>query len=111
MRGTATTPPARVPYGIPYKTDTSARNTERVRKAVAERFPEWAPQCEPYVNVLTLRAWNQRGFRVKKGEKAIRVPTLVPLERTDEKTGEVVQAGTRHGTAYVFAFPQVEKRR
>ena len=63
-----------------------------------------------YVNVLTLKAWNLRGFRVKKGEKAIRIPVVVPLIREDEKTGEKVTVGNRLSTAFLFAYPQVQSR-
>ena len=77
---TQTTPqsPA-VQLGVPYKDSISIINSKFVRKAVKERFPEWADKCEPYVNVLTLKAWNERGYRVKKGEKSIRIFTMVPV--------------------------------
>ena len=46
---------------------------------------------------------------VKKGERAIRVGTLIPVWRNDEKTGEKVQAGHCWHRAYVFALPQVQR--
>src|SRR5205085_12635069 len=98
------------PFGTPYKTDGSVKNTQAVMQEVSKRFPEWVPQCQPYVNVLTLRAWNQRGYRVKKGEKSIRVMTLVPVMWEDEKTGHKTPVGTRRAVAFLFALPQVEKR-
>ena len=97
-----------VTLGVPYKEDFSEMNTKIVMDAVKQRFPEWADHCEPYVNVLSLKAWNQRGFRVKKGEKAIRVATMIPVWKEDEKSGERVQVGTRPWKAHVFALPQVE---
>jgi len=99
-----------ITLGTPYKEDMSIKAAQAVLQAVRERFPEWADQCEPYVNVLTLRAWNERGYRVKKGEKAIRVAAAIPVWTEDKETGEKAQVGTRHGRAYVFALPQVEKR-
>jgi hypothetical protein len=102
--------PPTIPLGVPFKDSFSIVNTKKVLDAVSQRFPDWADQCEPYVNVLTLKAWNQRGYRVRKGEKAIRVATLLPVWKEDEKTGEKAQIGTRPGTAFVFALPQVEKR-
>lgn len=99
-----------VQLGVPYKDSTSEINSKIVLEAVKQRFPEWVAQCTPYVNVLTLRAWNQRGYRVKKGEKAIRVSTLLPIWKEDPAKGEKVQVGTRPGKAYVFALPQVEKK-
>ena len=74
-----------IQLGVPYKDSTSAANARVVHNAVRKRFPAWADQCQPYVNVLTLKAWNQRGCRVKKGEKAIRVFTKIPVTETDEK--------------------------
>ena len=68
-----------VALGVPDKDTVSAANSKIVLDAVRVRFPEWADPCQPYVNVLTLKAWNQRGYRVKKGEKAIRVFTDPPL--------------------------------
>ena len=97
--------------GVPYKDSTSDFNSKVVLDAVKQRFPNWAAQCQPYVNVLTLKAWNQRGYRVKKGEKAIRVATTLPVWKDDTEKGEKVQVGTRHGKAFVFALPQVEKRK
>jgi hypothetical protein len=99
-----------IPFGTPYKDSMSIINAKIVFEAVQQRFPEWASQCEPYVNVLTLPAWNQRGYRVKKGEKAIRVATMIPVWKDDDDKGEKVQVGTRPATACVFALPQVEKK-
>lgn len=98
-----------VAFGTPYKTEQSIRNAQMVRNIVAQRFPEWAPQCEPYVNVLPIKAWNQRGYRVKKGEHAIKVWTKVPLTKKNaEGKDEIV--GEKNAMANVFALPQVEQR-
>jgi hypothetical protein len=99
-----------IPLGTPYKDSFSIHNAKRVLDAVHLRFPDFADRCEPYVNVLTLRAWNQRGYRVRKGEKAIRVATMIPVWKEDKDTGEKVQVGTRAAKAHVFALPQVDKR-
>ena len=98
-----------IALGVPYRTDQSVRNTQAVFQAVKQRFPEWASQCQPYVNVLTLKAWNQRGFRVKKGEHAIRIPILVHVFKENEK-GEKIPVANRLSRACLFALPQVEKR-
>lgn len=100
-----------IPFGTPYKIETeqSVYNTKLVLQAVAQRFPEWAAEARPYVNVLTLRAWNQRGYRVRKGEKAIKVMTKVPVTKRNEK-GEDEVVAQRRAVAYVFALPQVEQR-
>ena len=97
-----------VSLGTPYRADQSARNTQAVLQAVAKRFPEWSSQCAPYVNVLTLKAWNQRGFRVKKGEHSIRIPVIVPVFK--EEDGKKVPVANRPSTACLFALPQVERK-
>ena len=99
----------KVPLGVPYKESGSITNSKIVFDAVKERFPAWADQCQPYVNVLTMKAWNQRGYRIKKGEKAIKVFTQVPVIEKDDN-GEEKITGVRPARAYVFALPQVEKR-
>ena len=96
------------PLGIPYKTDQSQKNTQIVLDAVKSRFPEWASQAAPYVNVLTLKAWNQRGFRVKKGEQSIRIPVLVPVFK--EEDGKRIPVANRLSSACLFALPQVERK-
>ena len=32
--------------------------------------------CEPYRDVFTYRRWKAQGFRVERGEKAIRLPLI-----------------------------------
>jgi hypothetical protein len=94
-----------IPLGTPYKKDFSDNNIQIVKNAVAERFPDFAAECQPGINVLTLKAWNHRGFKVKKGEKAICLSA--PVTRKDDKGKEAVERFVR---AYVFALPQVEQR-
>ena len=98
-----------VKLGTPYKKEFSENNIEIVKKAVAERFPDWADQCKPGVNVLTLKAWNQRGYRVKKGEKGIRLNGSADVKEKDDN-GEEKVVGSRFVRAYVFALPQVEEK-
>lgn len=100
----------RVPFGVPYGTSFSARNAEIVKSEVQKRFPEWAAEAKPYINILTLKAWNQRGFRVKKGETSIRVPTFTEILKDDEESGDKIIVGKRRTTACLFALPQVERR-
>ena len=100
---------SKVQFGTPYKKEFSENNIEIVKKAVAERFPEWSDQCQPGVNVLTVKAWNARGYRIKKGEKGIRLNGSAPVKEKDDK-GEENVVGSRFVRAYVFALPQVEKK-
>jgi hypothetical protein len=94
-----------IAFGTPYKKDFSDNNIQIVKSAVAQRFPDFAAECQPGINVLTLKAWNMRGYRVKKGEKAIQLNA--PVTRKDKKGKETVERFVR---AYVFALPQVEQR-
>ena len=97
----------RVAFGTPYKLEPeqSTRSKQAVMKAVSQRFPEFAGQCEPYVNVLTFRQWKARGYHVKKGEKSIRIPIMKEIEEKDDpKAKRLVRR-----TAFLFARPQVEQ--
>lgn len=94
-----------IAFGTPYKDKDhqSARNTQAVMNAVRQRFPEWADQALPYINVLTFRQWKKRGYRVRKGEKSIRIPILSEIEDEDTKIKRRVRR-----MACLFALPQVE---
>jgi hypothetical protein len=63
-------------------------------------------------NCFTIRTWNALGYRVKKGEKAIRSLTYVegkdPTADTDEE--EETDTVTYPKTVYLFYRIQVEKR-
>ena len=87
------------------KADQSTRSMQLVIDEVKKRFPEWLPQCEPYRNVLTFQEWKRRGYKVKKGEKSIRIPILSEIEEKDDpKAKRLVRR-----TACLFAKPQVEQ--
>lgn len=69
-------------------------------------------EIEPTVNVLTYHAWRAVGRQVRRGEKAVRIPTWVPITREveDPETGETVrqQTGRRPKAAYVFHISQTD---
>ena len=44
--------------------------------------------CEPYVDVFTYRRWKAQGYQVQRGEKALRLPLLKQVLRSDPETGE-----------------------
>ena len=59
-----------------------------VRKQVSTRWgTEEAERYNPKVNCLTIKKWNEGGYRVKKGEKALK--SYIVIEKKDKK-GEVV---------------------
>jgi hypothetical protein len=96
-----------IALGVPYKQEQSIHNAKIVLQAVQQRFPNWADKCVPYENVLPVRAWNDRGYRVKKGQKAIKVWTRIPQTKKNAAGQEEI-VGERHAVANVFALPQVE---
>ena len=99
-----------VPMGTPYlpEDQQSITNAQLALTAVAARYPEFIPEAIPYVNILSYNEWLKRGYKVKKGEKAIRVAGARPILEKDEQ-GKDEFLGMAPCTACVFALPQVEK--
>ena len=88
--------------------------TAAVREEIAKRWgEEEAQQYNPLTNCFTLKIWNKLGYRVKKGEKAIRSLTYVEAKDQEEKevtVGEEAEARKYPKTVYLFYRTQVEKR-
>jgi len=85
----------------------SLNTTKNVRKQIIERWgEEEASNYDPKCNYLTFNQWSENGYRVKKGEKAIKSITL--LEKKDER-GEVIRKYAK--TVNLFYMRQVEKAR
>ena len=97
-----------IALGTPYKQESeqSQRNIQAVMNEVQQRFPDFAAQAQPYVNVLTFRQWKARGYNVKKGEHSIRIPIMSEIE---DKEGPVKAKRLVRRTACLFALPQVQK--
>jgi hypothetical protein len=81
----------------------------------ARRWGEEAKQYDPFTNCFTLQTWNKLGYRVKKGEKAIRSITYVTATDqaetiTEDKEYEEQEVRTYPKTVYLFYRTQVEKR-
>ena len=56
----------------------SPKTFELVRKQIAERFGDAAADSfSPLENCFTLRTWNSRGFKIKRGEKAFTSYTFI----------------------------------
>ena|SRR3990167_1259239 len=89
----------------------SPRTAGSVQQEISKRFgPEAAEKYHPELNCFTFNGWQQRGYRVKKGEKAIRSYTFINGEKTvkDSNGNE-----KREGNSYVkgvclFYIDQVE---
>jgi hypothetical protein len=66
----------------------------------------------PEINCFTYRGWLQRGYRVKRGEKAIRTHTFLTISENekDEKTGkEKMKLFSVPKNVCLFYYLQVEK--
>jgi hypothetical protein len=92
----------------------SEKTAEAVREEIAKRWgEEEAAQYDPLTNCFTLKTWNKLGYRVKKGEKAIRSFTYVEAKDQDgkeETDGEEQEVQKYPKTVYLFYKTQVEKR-
>jgi hypothetical protein len=84
-----------------------ARDRPALGDAEAEKY-------DPLTNCFTIQTWNKLGYRVKKGEKAIRSITYVEgtdqTETVDEDVEEYPEVRTYRKTVYLFYRTQVEKR-
>ena len=61
-------------------------------------------QYDPYKNCLPFTYWVKMGFRVRKGEKALRSCTFIEVK---DAQGEVIRKIRR--TVLLFYYKQVEK--
>ena len=90
-------------------TASEARSFERYSVAnAATVMTERGCGCKPYVDVFTYRRWQAQGFQVQKSEKSIRIPTMIRMEKRNERTGEIERAVLRR-TAFVFCRCQIER--
>ena len=64
---------------------TGSEITENlVRKQIFARWgAKEAEKYNPQVNCLTIRQWNNNGYRVKKGEKSLK--SYIVIEKKDKK--------------------------
>lgn len=71
-----------------------------VAREISERWgPEASAEYDPQVNCFTYRGWKERGFQVRKGEKAIHSITFVPML-------EKVKPGTEMKEVKVYSAPR-----
>jgi hypothetical protein len=93
----------------------SARTADAVREEIAWRWgDDEAAKYDPLTNCFTIQTWNKLGYRVKKGEKAIRSITYVEgtgqAENAEEDEDEEADVRKYRKTVYLFYRTQVEKR-
>lgn len=83
----------------------SANTFNLVAKQIEKRWGKSeVKNYDPYKNALTFKSWIKLGYRVKKGEKAIRSITFVEVE---DAQGNIVKRVPR--TVFLFYYRQVEK--
>ena len=46
--------------------------------------------CQAYVDIFTYNRWKSQGFQVRKGEKAAKIKTYIPIKNKDDKGNEIV---------------------
>jgi N-terminal domain of anti-restriction factor ArdC len=89
----------------------SEKTAEQVREEIARRYgEEEAENYDPQTNCFTLPTWNKLGFRVRKGEKAIRSVTLIEKIDPTAEEGEQEEVRKYPKTVYLFYIKQVEKK-
>lgn len=70
----------------------SADTYNVVRKQIAERWGEAeSVRYNPKANCLTFKQWLDNGYRVKKGEKALKSYTFVAVKNDQEETVKTFQ--------------------
>lgn len=75
-----------------------------VKAQISERFGEVEAEAySPKTNCLTLRQWNAQGYKVKKGERALKSFTFV------EDEGESKDKKRWRKSVFLFCRAQVEK--
>ena len=91
----------------------SLGTASNIARQIAERYgAEAAAQYDPTVNCFTYRGWRERGYQVKRGEKAMHSFTFVPVLDTPKEgatTKEVAVHSVPH-SVYLFWKDQVESR-
>jgi hypothetical protein len=94
----------------------SEKTADAVREEIARRWgDDEAAKYDPLTNCFTIGTWNQLGYRVKKGEKAIRSVTYIAGTDqaeivTEDEDEEEKDVRKYRKTVYLFYRTQVEKR-
>jgi len=83
----------------------SQKTYEFVARQINKRYGEKeVKNYDPYKNCLSFKQWIENGYKVKKGEKALKSITVI--EETDRK-GKLIKKHLR--TINLFYYLQVEK--
>jgi antirestriction protein ArdC len=89
----------------------SENTAATVKQEIAERWgEEEAERYNPKENCFTFKTWEALGYRVKKGEKAIRSITYIEVKDKNAQEGKEPEIRKYPKTVYLFYIKQVEKR-
>jgi len=67
----------------------SMATAQSVAQQIFQRYgAEYASLYNPNENCFTFNGWKARGYHVKRGERALRSITILPVEIKDKTTGE-----------------------
>ena len=90
----------------------SSKTAQLVRAQIAERYgEEEAANYDPHTNCFTYQTWRQKGYHVKRGEKALRSYTIVHEFGEQDEDGAAQDGGTSYPRGVcLFYILQVEKR-
>jgi hypothetical protein len=85
------------------------QGSEKTRSMIEEQIvARWGKaevkNYDPFHSARTFNSWVKLGFRVKKGEKALRSVTVIETKDAD---GEVLKKVVR--PCFIFYYRQVEK--
>ena len=89
-------------------TRESLNSYGQIVQALEDRRPTAHAECrcEPYVDTFTFGRWIPQGFHVRKGEKAIRLATWVPVEGKEDDDESAPYLLPR--TVFIFCRCQVD---
>jgi hypothetical protein len=84
--------------------DTFSENNYSILKS------KLACNCEPYEDIFTFNRWSLQGFKINKGEHALKIITYVKFDIKNEKTGEIIKTISKPKSTCVFCRCQVTKQ-
>ena len=88
----------------------SRKTAAMVMAQIAERWgEEEAEKYDPTANCFTFNTWRAKGFKVKKGEKALHSYTFTGGKATEEDGDEEQESAKYIKGVCLFYYLQVEK--
>src|SRR2546421_1721082 len=91
----------------------SLKTASVVKSQIAERWgEEEAEKYDPETNCFTFNTWRQKGYMVRKGEKALRSYTFIQEKEVGMVEGQAQEQvlASHPKQVCLFYYLQVEKR-